>query len=85
MTLYLCKMDPNEVRRGEPKFVAMIGRIVGDDESGYRFLPNVSGHKSSRKFHKDALKCIPRWTDSCGYTRLLDEKELRAAQNAEGK
>lgn len=82
MTLYLCKMDPTEIRRGEPKFVAVLGRIVGDDEMGFRFLPNVSGRKASRKAHRDFMRCIPRWTNECGFTRLLDRREVEAAQRS---
>lgn len=82
MTLYLCKLDPSETHRGEPKFVAVLGRIVGDDDSGYRFLPNVSGRKASRRAHADFMSCIPRWTDACGFTRLLDKREVDAAQRS---
>jgi len=30
-------------------------------EQGWRFIPNVSGRKSSRKFHPTMEKCLPRW------------------------
>lgn len=35
---------------------------------GWRFISNVSSHKSSRKFHATMEKCVPRWTgypDKC--------------------
>lgn len=28
---------------------------------GWRFLSNVSSHKSSRKLHATMKKCLPRW------------------------
>lgn len=80
MALYLCKMDITEIRGGEPKFVAVLGRIVGNDDSGFRFLPSVSGRKPSRRAHADFMACIPRWADKCGYTRLLDRSEVEAAK-----
>jgi hypothetical protein len=82
MILYLCKLDPSEIRLGEPKFVAVLGRIVGDDDSGFRFLPNVSGRKASRRAHRYFMDCIPRWTNDCGFTRLLDKREVEAAQRS---
>lgn len=30
-------------------------------EDGWRFIPNVSSHKSSRKHHRTMQKCLPRW------------------------
>lgn len=29
--------------------------------TGWRFISNVSSHRSSRKFHPTMEKCIPRW------------------------
>jgi len=28
---------------------------------GWRFIPNVVSHRSSRKFHPTMTKCLPRW------------------------
>jgi hypothetical protein len=28
---------------------------------GWRFISNVSSHKSSRKFHPTMERCLPRW------------------------
>lgn len=28
---------------------------------GWRFISNVTSHKSSRKFHATMEKCLPRW------------------------
>lgn len=76
MTLFLCKMDPTaKDKNGDPKFVAVVGRVV-NDANGYRFLPNVSSHKASRKFHKSANACIPKWTEQLGFLRLLDQAEM---------
>lgn len=73
MTLYLCKLDPNV--SGEPKFLAIVGRII-EERSGYRFLPNCCTHKASRKVWPTANSCIPQWTENCGFTRLLEKQEL---------
>lgn len=77
MALYLCKMNPDVA--GDAKFLAVVGRIVGDDDHGYRFLPNTSAHKASRKRHQSANACIPKWTANCGFLQLLDQKELDVA------
>jgi hypothetical protein len=37
-----------------------LGVAVNGPE-GWRFLPNVSGHKISRKSHPTMEKCLPRW------------------------
>lgn len=81
MTLYLCKLDPNV--KGEPKFIGVIGRIVETSAvgattriDGYRFLPNCTTHKASRKIWPSANACIPKWTERCGFLRLLEHHEL---------
>jgi hypothetical protein len=28
---------------------------------GWRFIPNVTSHRSSRKFHATMKACLPRW------------------------
>ena len=73
-TLYLCKLDPNVA--GEPKFIAVLGRIV-EVPGGYRFLSNVSAHQSSRKVWPTANSCIPKWTEKCGFTALLERHEFQ--------
>lgn len=79
-TLYLAKLDPENGGR----FVAVVGRIVEYD-GGYRFLSNVSGHKSSRKVWPSANSCIPRWTEKLGFLTLLDKEDFDAARGkAEG-
>lgn len=89
-TLYLCKMNPNV--SGEPKFVAVIGRIVetrargtGDILVGYKFLPNNSAHKASRKIWDSANASIPRWTEKLGFLRLLVKSELDAVLSKTGE
>lgn len=79
MALYLCKMDPETTIAGEPRFVGILGRVV-ESQGGYRFLSNVSNHKDSRKVWPSATACIPRWTNGCGFTRLLDKQELERAR-----
>jgi hypothetical protein len=87
MTLHLCKMTPS--LSGEAKFVARIGAVVEvmDWEKGtpgYRFIPNVSGKKTSRKIWPTALASIPRWTDNVGYCQLLTDEEYRKRQTSDG-
>lgn len=76
-TLYLCKLDPNA--KGEPRFIALIGRIIREVD-GYRFLPNVNGRKGSRKAWPSANQAIPRWTEDMGFLRLFDSSEYWRAQ-----
>lgn len=79
MTMYLCKMDPNVTdEKGDPKFVAVIGRIVeyGD---GYVFISNTAAHGRSRKAWPSVNAAIPRWAHKMGYTRLYDGRELPCA------
>ncbi len=37
-----------------------LGTAVRND-AGWRFIPNVAAHKSSRKAHPTMDKCVPRW------------------------
>jgi hypothetical protein len=82
MTLYLCKLDPTKIesRTGEPQFVAVIGRIIRcritHDTEGYRFIPNTSSHRASRKTWPTANSCIPKWTEKFGFLRLYTYHEL---------
>ena len=39
----------------------LIGRCVGDDEKGWRFLPQTTSHKPSRRAWPTANECIPGW------------------------
>ena len=43
----------------------LIGRCVGDDDRGWRFLPNTTSHKPSRKAWPSAVECIPHWPGHC--------------------
>lgn len=80
MTLYLVKLDPeNKDHRGEPRYVATVGRII-ETPNGYRFLPATSAHKGSRKTWPTANGCIPLWTEKMGFLRLYDKAELDAAR-----
>ena len=79
MALYLVKLDPDRQNKlGEPRFVAIVGRIVESDD-GYRFIPQTSAHKASRRRWPSANACIPAWTKKCGLLCLFDESELAAA------
>lgn len=40
---------------------------------GWRFISNVSSHKSSRKFHATMEKCVPRWV---GYPDRCRSEEI---------
>ena len=44
---------------------------------GWRFLSNVSSHKSSRKYHATMEKCLPRWL---GYPDKCRSEEVVIAQ-----
>lgn len=82
-TMYLCKLDPDQLVRGAPKFVALVGRIVEimpqvGGTPGYRFLPNGSAHQRSTKIWADRNACIPRYTKSLGFLRLFDAAEYAA-------
>ena len=41
-------------------------------EKGWRFIPNVSSRKSSRKFHPTFVKCLPRWTGGLNGTESVE-------------
>lgn len=80
-TIYLCKLNPEKRdAKGEPAYVATIGRVIRAD-GVYRFLPNTSTRKPSRKAHDTLLKCIPAWTERCGFLRLLEAHELPGASH----
>lgn len=40
---------------------------------GWRFLSNVSSHRSSRKFHATMEKCVPRWV---GYPNKCESEAV---------
>lgn len=40
--------------------IGVLGTAVEYSE-GWRFISNVSGHKSSHKYHATMEKCIPHW------------------------
>ena len=35
--------------------------VATEQRDGWRFISNVSAHKSSRKWHPTMERCIPRW------------------------
>lgn len=42
--------------------------VYYENGPGWRFISNVTAHKSSRKFHSTMEKCLPRWLgypDNC--------------------
>lgn len=41
---------------------------------GWRFIPNVASHKSSRKFHATWEDCLPRWI---GYPDHCESEQAR--------
>lgn len=55
----------------------LFGAAVEHPE-GWRFIPNVASHKSSRKFHATMERCVPRWV---GYP---DHCETELACNRDG-
>ncbi|MCP2080116.1 UNVERIFIED_ORG: hypothetical protein J2W74_001302 [Methylorubrum zatmanii] len=60
-------------RRLPTGVVVRLGTIRRDAE-GYRFIPNVSGRKPSRRSHGSLTECLPRWVgypDACE-TRALN-------------
>lgn len=58
---------------GGPDQMVRIGTVawVGN---GYRFTPNVSGRKPSRKVHPTLDACLPRWV---GYPNRCETRGLR--------
>ena len=58
----------------------LLGRCV-HYRDGWRFLPNVSGRKGSRRARPTAHDCIPRWAFKAS-THLLDAGEWRARRAA---
>ena len=59
----------------------LIGRCIGDDDQGWRFLPNTTSHKPSRKAWPSAVACIPRWAFDLSNDLLTAEEwaDLRKA------
>jgi hypothetical protein len=55
-----CDMNHRFIRRLPGGSVYHLGTAV-QYADGWRFLSNVSSHKSSRKFHPTMEKCLPRW------------------------
>jgi len=58
------------------KDACILGRVNFNGE-GYRFLPNVSGRKASRKLHDSISDCIPLWAAKLS-TALVDKAQLDA-------
>ncbi len=52
--------------------VFILGHAV-QDERGWKFIPNVSSNKPSRKFHPTLRKCLPRWI---GYPNHCQSEEV---------
>lgn len=51
-------------------------------KDGWRFVSNVTSHKSSRKMHATMEKCLPRWVgypDRCS-SEVVVPKEARHDQ-----
>jgi hypothetical protein len=43
------------------KLTLGIAVFIAGDNAGWRFFPNVSGRRISRKRHATMKKCLPRW------------------------
>lgn len=43
-------------------------------DSGWRFISNVTSHKSSRKYHATMEKCLPRWV---GYPDRCESEAVK--------
>jgi hypothetical protein len=50
--------------------------------AGWRFVSNVSSHKSSRKFHPTMQQCLPRWV---GYPDKCESVPVSAEGSAAGE
>lgn len=50
----------NFVRKLADGSVGKLGTAVNYTD-GWKFIPNGSSHKVSRKFHPTMEKCLPRW------------------------
>jgi len=45
------------------------------NEAGWRFIPNVAAHRSSRKAHATMERCIPRWV---GYPDRCETEVIKS-------
>ena len=52
----------------------LIGRCVGGNVTGWRFLPNTTSHKPSRKAWPRAVQCIPKWAFDLSDDLLTSEE-----------
>lgn len=55
-----------------------------ESADGWRFISNVTSHKSSRKFHPTMEKSIPRWVgypDRCQSVAIKPKKDPALAAN----
>ena len=59
----------------------LIGRCIGNDHKGWRFLPNTPSHKRSRKAWPSAVQCIPKWAFDLS-DDLLTAEEWAALRKA---
>jgi hypothetical protein len=51
--------------------IGILGTAVEHQPGHWRFIPNVSGHTSSRKFHATMEKCLPRWVGYPNHCRSV--------------
>jgi hypothetical protein len=70
MTLYCVKLA------ADGRYIGTLG-VINESPAGYRFLPRVFGHTSSRKHWPTAAACIPRWAKKQG-GRTITQAEFDA-------
>jgi hypothetical protein len=50
----------------------VIGRIIGNEDTGYRFHPHTSAHKASRRQWPTPQSCVPSWTRRYAPMSIID-------------
>lgn len=83
MALYVCKMESGP-EAGRFHLVAIVGRLV-ELHDGWRFLPNTSAHKPSRRSWPTARAAIPTWARNLGLVQILNSDEMNKAPRAPAK
>lgn len=84
-------MQANTATKAETMVVvddrfSLIGRCVHTPGQGWRFLPNTSGRRPSRRAWPSAVDCVPAWAMKLSDEMLAwTEYEAEKAHAAEGQ
>lgn len=63
------------LRRLQDGSTYRLGTAVQYQDGSWRFISNVTSHKSSRKYHPTMKRCIPRWV---GYPDRCESEAIEA-------